>query len=523
MKSFTKKTTIKKVVVGLCLTVLCTGSVLTVQAAPSPTGSDLKPQITTTRPSQTTNSNSSSNTGSQTTTDSNAQSGTTTAIDDISKVVTVDADTTRYENKTVAEAIAKTQDKQQTVTAEEVVEEIVKANPEANKDKGPVTAFKAINGDEINLTMYDMATAFTDIALNEDNVIKYVSGAKVEAKVKVESLKNEKAEDLIIMQIDTITGEVYLIPVKELDPETGELTAEFQTLGTFTVLKKLPVAVTDITKAEFADAEIAKNVKNLVADEENNKKVTLTEVLGAFKQDTKEVTSESGKTYDASKYVGVTNIASLAIKKSDSEYLYNMKGKIHVDAHVNADSIDLDQIIEQVYPDADLNEVKKDPSKLEELGEKSLEDGFISITNPETGETKIIDDLKISFAKAETDDVTGKAEAVSENMLTKVQNLFCQTVYAADGATNSLTKWNVEDERVYTGDMDLVISTDVDSMGAFMMFLPEKAATATDTAATSSTDVETQSPVKMIVIVVIAVVVVAGVFAGVKAGKRKKK
>ena len=83
--------------------------------------------------------------------------------------------------------------------------------------------------------MYDMATVFTDIALNEDNVIKYVSGAKVEAKVKVEALKNEKAEDLIIMQIDTITGEVYLIPVKELDPETGELTAEFQTLGTFTV------------------------------------------------------------------------------------------------------------------------------------------------------------------------------------------------------------------------------------------------------------------------------------------------
>ena len=214
---------------------------------------------------------------------------------------------------------AKTQDKQQTVTAEEVVEEIVKANTEVNKDKGPVTAFKAINGDEINLTMYDMATVFTDIALNEDNVIKYVSGAKVEAKVKVEALKNEKAEDLIIMQIDTITGEVYLIPVKELDPETGELTAEFQTLGTFTVLKKLPVAVTDIAKTEFSDAEIAKNVKNLIADEENNKKVTLTEVLGAFKQDTKEVTSESGKTYDASKYVGVTSLASLAIKKNDRQ------------------------------------------------------------------------------------------------------------------------------------------------------------------------------------------------------------
>lgn len=522
MKSFTKKTTIKKVVAGLCLTVLCTGSVLTVQAAPSPTGSDLKPQITTTRPSQTTNSNSSSNTGSQTTTESNAQARTTTIID-TSKVVTVDADTTRYENKAVAEVIAKTQDKQQTVTAEEVVEEIVKANAEVNKDKGPVTAFKAINGDEINLTMYDMATAFTDIALNEDNVIKYVSGAKVEAKVKVEALKNEKAEDLVIMQVDTITGEVYLIPVKELDPETGELTAEFQTLGTFTVLKKLPVAITDIAKTEFADAEIAKNVKSLATDEEKNKKVTLTEVLGAFKQDTKEVTSESGKTYDASKYVGATNLASLAIKKNDNEYLFNMKGKIHVDAHVNTDSIDLDQIIEQVYPDANLDEVKKDPSKLEELGEKSLEDGFISVTNPETGETKIIDDLKISFAKAETDDVTGKAESVSENMLAKVQNLFCQTVYAADGATNSLTKWNVEDERAYTGDMDLVISTDVDSMGAFMMFLPEKAATATDTAATSSTDVATQSPVKMIVIVVIAVVVVAGVFAGVKAGKRKKK
>lgn len=493
MKSFTKKTAFKKVVAGLCLTVLCTGSVLmTVQANESPTEPDLTPQITTTRPSQTTNSNSSSNTGSQTTIDSNAQSGTTTAID-TSKVAIVDADTTRYENKAVAEAIAKTQDKQQTVTAEEVVEEIVKANAEVNKDKGPVTAFKAINGDEINLTMYDMATAFTDIALKEDNEIKYVSGAKVEAKVKVESLKNEKAEDLIIMQIDTITGEVYLIPVKELDPETGELTAEFQTLGTFTVLKKLPVVVTDITKAEFADAEIAKNVKNLVEDEKNNKKVTLTEVLGAFKQDTKEVTSESGKTYDASKYVGATNLASLAIKKNDDEYLFNMKGKIHVNAHINADSIDLDQIIEQVYPDADLDEVKKDPSKLEELGEKSLEDGFISITNPETGETKIMDDLKISFAKAETDDVT----------------------------TNSLTKWNAEDERAYTGEMDLVISMDVDSMGAFMMFLPEKAAT--DTAASSSTDVATQSPVKMIVIVVIAVVVVAGVFAGVKAGKRKKK
>lgn len=102
MKSFMRKTKFRKIVAGFCLAVLCTGSVLTVQAAPSPSNSDLKPEVVS--PSQSGSNSQTTNSDS----DTNSNTGSSTTVTNTSNITTIDSDTERYENKAVADAVGKT-------------------------------------------------------------------------------------------------------------------------------------------------------------------------------------------------------------------------------------------------------------------------------------------------------------------------------------------------------------------------------------------------------------------------------
>ena len=62
----------------------------------------------------------------------------------------------------------------------------------------------------------------------------------VKVTLTLEALKEADVENLLIMQIDPKTGEVFFIEIaaEDFDPVTGEITVAFPCLGPFTVLEK---------------------------------------------------------------------------------------------------------------------------------------------------------------------------------------------------------------------------------------------------------------------------------------------
>ena len=140
-----------------------------------------------------------------------------------------------YSNKDVAEAVTKLNDASSTISVKEILE-ILKVD--LTKE------MKTTSGTVIDPTEYEPITKFSDLALSDGAELKYdVDGnvLEVKATIKVEALKDIKdIKNVVLMQIDPTSGEVYLIEIDEddYDAETGEITVTFPCLGPFTVLEK---------------------------------------------------------------------------------------------------------------------------------------------------------------------------------------------------------------------------------------------------------------------------------------------
>lgn len=144
-----------------------------------------------------------------------------------------DPDTAKYESKEAAEAVSKLNDDNQKVTMKDVLD-ILKVDPATAKTQ---------SGNSIDPTQYEPVTKFADLVLTDGTSVMYDNNGEV-VSVKVtltlDAVKGAKADELVIMQIDPKTGEVYFIELTEddFDPETGEITVTFPCLGPFTVLEK---------------------------------------------------------------------------------------------------------------------------------------------------------------------------------------------------------------------------------------------------------------------------------------------
>lgn len=58
----------------------------------------------------------------------------------------------------------------------------------------------------------------------------------IEATITVEVAKDFEQEDLVIMEINPDTEDVYFLELEDYEPETGKLTAKFPCLGPFTIM-----------------------------------------------------------------------------------------------------------------------------------------------------------------------------------------------------------------------------------------------------------------------------------------------
>ncbi len=155
-------------------------------------------------------------------------SGTTATIPEGKKVAVQEATPDNYADKKVADAV-------KLLNGDE---------PTSLQDIFDVLEFdakdvKTTDGKEIDPKDYDPITKFADLVITDGTKAEYTIDGKVKVTVKVEDvLKDVKAEDLLIMQVDPTTGEVFFVEVTDVDPETGEITAVFPCLGPFTILEK---------------------------------------------------------------------------------------------------------------------------------------------------------------------------------------------------------------------------------------------------------------------------------------------
>lgn len=145
-----------------------------------------------------------------------------------------EADPAGYANSAVAEAVTKLNDAAQTVTVADILTLL-------NVDT--TAEIKSVSGTVIDPTVYEPLTKFADLVITDGVSVEYdINGevAAVKLTITLEAVKDAVAENLLIMQMDPTTGEVYFIEIDEEDfnPETGEITVTFPCLGPFTVLEK---------------------------------------------------------------------------------------------------------------------------------------------------------------------------------------------------------------------------------------------------------------------------------------------
>lgn len=177
-------------------------------------------------------------------------------------------DTTKYEVKTVADIVEKfnlddTDPAYVPVSVADILEALKDYQPKAEgQDESQPVEYKTTSDNPIVPTDYESITPFVDLVLTDGTDVENTNDGKIKATVKVEVAKDLKAEDLVLMQIDPATGEIYFIEIDEYDPETGAITAEFPVLGPFMVLEKSEA----IAAAAAAETEAATEVATEAAE-----------------------------------------------------------------------------------------------------------------------------------------------------------------------------------------------------------------------------------------------------------------
>ena len=104
----------------------------------------------------------------------------------------------------------------------------------------PEGEFKTTDGDEFDPGDYEFISAFSDLALEQDGENTYDFDLEEDMTLTFRSdvVKGTEAENLLICQIDDAAEEVLWIPVDEIDPVAGKVTADFPAFGPFAILEK---------------------------------------------------------------------------------------------------------------------------------------------------------------------------------------------------------------------------------------------------------------------------------------------
>ena len=310
----------------------------------------------------------------------------------------VKADTTKYADTKVQDVVKKTEDKSQNVTVTEITKELV------GEESKNVTTTK---GKKINTDAYERATDFVDLVVKKEDQISYESKGEVTATVNIEAAKGMKREDVLLMQIDPETGKPYFIEVDKLDPETGDVTATFPTLGPVMLIEKSIIKTDDLKTEEYENTAVKETMETYKDQKDGVVLADLTKGITGEEATEIEV---GGEKLDPKNMKSTMPLTDLFVQAGKDDVSYDLEGDL--DIHY-ATSLD---------PDFDFEAVKNgDYSGLVALGKIKIPGSCVAQTNTKTGEVSYIE-ATISFelpASEEADAETADTTADSEDLVTR--------------------------------------------------------------------------------------------------------
>ena len=409
------------------------------------------------------------------------------------KLIVQNANPDAYENKTVAEVIKWANDENTVATIQEILMKL---------DVDPEQEFQTESGEIVNPTLYEQLIPFVDLILKEGDQVKYETEGEIKAKVVIEAAKGMELGDLLLMQIDPVTGKIYLIVPEKINAETGEIIATFPTLGPVTLLRPVDIISKDVSPEQYESKETAKVVNSFKNEKDSieltdvvkkieevwglpgedekvsriwNNKFLLPSVVKAADEKSdifagvKSLTKDGmlqiteNVTVPVKDYSSAMAFADIAVKFGKENYLYNMSGSFQGDVHRKLENVDWKRIVRSSHPDYDFKAAEEDMSMLTELEPFTLKDSFIMQINPISGAVEYLYEPEVYFAYPDS-----------------------QSKIKTDEEDNNLYRWMVDEEELNEEEMpDLVLNTEYKSMGPLTVFMPKDAEQETVSTASS--------------------------------------
>ena len=127
----------------------------------------------------------------------------------------------RYSSALVSKAVERFNSDEETVTIKELLNDL-------NKN---TTNLVTTTGVKVNAEDYEAVTSIYDIAILENNTLSFEKSSKIELILKSDLITSLTKEDLIVIQVDSETGEVYFISLSDYDEQYGYATVTLPILG----------------------------------------------------------------------------------------------------------------------------------------------------------------------------------------------------------------------------------------------------------------------------------------------------
>lgn len=354
------------------------------------------------------------------------------------KVVVEEPDSSKIENKEVKNIVEQINGKEKITPAETA------ARIEQAAEKKDAESFPTNEDFSVNLNLYDYITPYFSIETEEKNQ---------DARIKVPAAKGLDATDVMLLHVDSVSGEISVIIPKDFDAKTGEMTAKVPGDGLIAVSQKIPVVVRNTHPEDYNDVEVAEAIEALPEDEF----VELSDWLEAFHVDEKELTVAEGKTVDIDDFSAANYIADIAVRFGPEQFGYNLTTKLNAKLYQQLDDIDYEKILDYAGVDYDADEVRKDRTALEEIEPFTLENCFVYHVDATTGERSIAYEPEIFFQR------TDEEESAADSGKRTVER------------EKSVITWDVEDIDNDDDDrMNIVIVHDKYlGMGPFILLMPK--------------------------------------------------
>lgn len=294
-------------------------------------------------------------------------------------LVSVDPQTDKYKSKETAEVVEKVNG-----GANVKVEEVINYVPQP-ENKQNAESFPTTQGYDVNLKLYDRITDFYEIKYHKDGANNAVEPGEV--TIEVPECVGMKGSDLMVLVLDSKTGEMYMIPLSEFDSETGTLKVDLPCTGAYCVCHKIPIVVRNVDPDRYPNKTLTKMIKSL-PDDEVIECVDFLKHTGV--KDTAQLEVDDNVFINPEDYSSAIALSDVAVKVGREDFDYDLTTRFKANLFRANDKVDWERILKYAGESYDKDDIIKDDKLLTEYEPIKLDDCFVYHIDAVTREVSII-------------------------------------------------------------------------------------------------------------------------------------